>query len=95
MEKPSKSLVLNFRDVDSASGVCRETVRMLAQKHGVTETQYIHGVLASHVAIELAQLDDSLPTDEELAERNARFHAEHEGGFEVTAALPGIDIDGR
>ncbi len=37
-----------------------------------------------------AQPDDSLPTDEELAKRNAAFKAAHGDDFVVTAALPGI-----
>ncbi|MDE1943602.1 MAG: hypothetical protein KGI47_10740 [Betaproteobacteria bacterium] len=45
---------------------------------------------AAAQSLKPAQLQDSLPDDHELAQRNAAFEAAHGDDFVVTSALPGI-----
>jgi hypothetical protein len=89
MEKPSGTIVFNYRNSDSAIGVCRETIQSLARAAGVTETQYIHGILAQHVAIEKSLPDDTYPSDDEISRNNEAFVARH-GDVTITETLSGI-----
>ena len=84
-----KGLVFNFRDTDSPAGVSRESIRSLATKAGVTETQYIHTVLAQHVAAQHAVLDETYPDEVYLQERNRAFVLKH-GDFIATSGMPGL-----
>lgn len=47
---PRDSLLLKFRSMDSRFGVTRSTLRTLAQKLNVPETQVIHMALAQFAA---------------------------------------------
>ena len=84
-----KGLVFNFRDTDTPKGVCRESLRALAERSGMSETQYIHTVLAQHLATENAVLDETLPDVEYLRLRNAQFRRDF-GETRIAASFPGL-----
>ena len=65
----SENLLLEFRSADTQFGVTRETVKALAKKLNVSETQVVHMAL-SKLASEILpafELDDGPLTDKQIA----------------------------